>query len=164
MESNVISCFCVLSLILFLPAGAAGPPIPRISLTLSKPATVIMYSDAASAGAMNFWSTRYLAAMAHSWTRGRGRPSAPRPVLASQVPRSAPARLASPREVVEGAKKPHRVFFYSACSQDPTPTCLHHLVVCLIALPGPSIAFDRHLHSTPTLAPPNPRSLVKHPS
>src|SRR5215212_7755410 len=37
------------------------------------------------------------------------------------------------REVVESAKKPHRVLFYPACSQDPTSTRLHFLVICLIA-------------------------------
>src|SRR5215217_3468213 len=37
------------------------------------------------------------------------------------------------REVVESAKKPHRVLFYPACSQDPTSKRLHFLVICLIA-------------------------------
>ena len=37
------------------------------------------------------------------------------------------------RQVVESAKKPHRVLFYPACSQDPTSTRLHFLVICLIA-------------------------------
>src|SRR5215203_120621 len=50
--------------------GPQTPPIPRISLTLSKPATVIIYSEAASAGAMYPWLTRYLAATSHSVDSG----------------------------------------------------------------------------------------------
>ena len=71
--------------------GPQTPPILRISLTLSKPATVITYRDVASAGAMYPWLTRYLAATSHSVDSGRDRPSVPRPLLASPVPRATPA-------------------------------------------------------------------------
>jgi hypothetical protein len=52
------------------------------------------------------------------------------------------------REVVESAKKPHRVLFYPACSQDPTSKRLHFLVICLIAHRVRLSRSTGHLHST----------------
>jgi hypothetical protein len=52
------------------------------------------------------------------------------------------------RQVVESAKKPHRVLFYPACSQDPTSTRIHFLVICLIAHRVRLSSSTGHLHST----------------
>src|SRR5215204_4846872 len=52
------------------------------------------------------------------------------------------------REVVESAKKPHRVLFYPACSQDPTSKRLHFLVICLIAHRVRLSRSTGHLYST----------------
>jgi hypothetical protein len=52
------------------------------------------------------------------------------------------------RQVVESAKKPHRVLFYTACSQDPTSTYLRLLAICLIAHRVRLSRSTGHLHST----------------
>src|SRR5829696_2437481 len=159
MDSSVRSRCWVLSLIPLLPAGAVGPPFPRISLTLSKPATVITYPDAASAGEMYFWSTRYLVAISHSVDSGSrstlgaapspGSPGSPigtssvsfPPDRSEKAPRS---RIAFSSTPLVAKIPPLRTSAFSSSASSPTESAL--------------IAFDRAPSQYPTLAPPNPRS------
>ena len=71
--------------------GPQTPPIPRISLTLSKPATVSTYRDVASAGAMYPWLIRYLVATSHSVDSGSRSALAAAPSPGIAGPRATPA-------------------------------------------------------------------------